>query len=211
MSGKINTGRYSVGEEIIACAFIYENTTSIGQPLLVGVKMPTAIAFKKLTVLEHHRVAWAHGDRDLFQHDGYILSDTDGQRFFNQYPMANYTQTSDRSDRVFSIDEKNCSFIDKIGVDAQYNLVPTRFVTICEVYTPIAKALLIDVDSLPKQLVNDLTTFKKMFDDQFNKDFPNLELEVVPIVWKDPNGQDVCLPHILHTKIFEKKVDGPNE
>ena len=56
------TGRYSVGEEIYACVFVYSDRISTSQPYMMrSIETPTDIKFIKLTVKEHHKVP---GDYD---------------------------------------------------------------------------------------------------------------------------------------------------
>ena len=94
-----NTGRYSVGQEIIGINFRYEGRKIAGVliPYIYNDEKPSRIVFNKLTVTEHHKVPW---DQDSSEnpekkYDGYKLIDPSGRIWTNQYPRASYGQTSD--------------------------------------------------------------------------------------------------------------------
>mgnify|MGYP000436358831 CR=1 FL=1 len=55
-----NTGRYSVGQEIIGINFCYEGRKIAGVliPYIYNDEKPSRIVFNKLTVTEHHKVPW---------------------------------------------------------------------------------------------------------------------------------------------------------
>lgn len=73
------------------------------QPLMYSDEMPSKINFTKLTVTEHHQVYDSYDEKREKppEHDGYILTDTDGKQWANQYPTASYGQLSDEANRRF--------------------------------------------------------------------------------------------------------------
>lgn len=82
-------------------------------------EMPVKINFIKLTVAEHHKVysAWEDQSKGEPECDGFILKDDQGVRYFNQYPIASYSQTTDTCDRRFWRQP------DEDGVEAQRKFV----------------------------------------------------------------------------------------
>ena len=101
-----NTGRYSVGQEIIGINFCYEGRKIAGVliPYIYNDEKPSRIVFNKLTVTEHHKVPW---DQDSSEnpekkYDGYKLIDPSGRIWTNQYPRASYGQTSDGANYQFN-------------------------------------------------------------------------------------------------------------
>lgn len=73
------------------------------QPLLYSDEMPSKINFTKLMVTEHHKVYDSYDEKRTKppECDGYILTDTEGRLWSNQYPTASYGQMSDEGNRRF--------------------------------------------------------------------------------------------------------------
>lgn len=103
--------RYQVGEELFVIHFDYLHLRSLEQqfqaadfimPFMMGNKeVPNKVHIERLTVTEHHQVAWDQDTKEEKKHDGYLLTDTQGAVFANQYPRASYGQISDTGDRRF--------------------------------------------------------------------------------------------------------------
>lgn len=98
--------RYSVGQKLwtIGLELVSKKTgrtvNSFGftapNPELFEI---SKLFFNELTVTEHHRVPgeWS----DDVQYDGFILNDSEGRVWHNQYPRASYGQISDTCDGLF--------------------------------------------------------------------------------------------------------------
>lgn len=110
--------RYEVGEEIwtlfmhIRRSMFYPSFARFipwrdecHQPIEEGAEIYPPLEFKKLTVNAHHKVPgeWDNADEEK-KHDGYILAAENGDVWHNQYPIAHYSQTSDKSDGMFRLD-----------------------------------------------------------------------------------------------------------
>lgn len=201
---KVKTGRYSIGEEIYACGFVYSDSISILHPFMMfNQNTPTDIKFIKLTVKEHHRVSNDWGD-DL-DYDGYILTAEDGTVFTNQYPRAIYGRASDFYDRVFYIDSRGKTKEDFKKLHENVTKIPTEYVTISEVFTPMFKAVTQDQNKLPVNLLNGLTKLVERFNEIFEKQFPDMELVTSPLVFTRNDGTKNSYPHILKTTVVKKE------
>lgn len=203
------TGRYSIGEEIYGCVFIYGERASIGQPFMMfSQDYPTDIKFIKLTVKEHHKVP---GDYDEeVKYDGYILAADDGTIFTNQYPRASYGQVSDRGDRIFRIDFRGKTEEDFKKMFDNEVEVPHEYVTIDEVFTPMIKAVTLDKDKLSDELAVKLSLLINRFKDNFAKLFPDMDLVTAPLVFKEKDGTERSYPDILETTVVKKEKKEEN-
>lgn len=201
-----DTGRYSIGEEIYACVFVYGDRITTSRPYLywsLSNESPTDIKFIKLTVKEHHKVPDSYSDE--LEYDGYILVADDGTIFTNQYPLASYGQMSDRGDRIFLIDYRGMTQEDFNKVFENQVEVPYEYVLIDEVFTPMFKAVTLDKDELPDELLTKLTTTFNHFKDNFTKLFPDMELATAPLTFKGKNGIERSYPNILKTTVVKKE------
>lgn len=203
------TGRYSVGEEIYACVFVYGDRISTGQPyMMFNQNTPTDIKFIKLTVKEHHRVPGEWDDE--VKYDGYILAADDGTIFTNQYPRAVYGQVSNRGDRIFHIDFRGKTKADfKAMFDNEVN-VPHEYVMINEVFTPMFKAVTQDKDKLPDGMGVKLSMLINHFEGNFAKQFPDMRLVSQPHIFKHTDGSESSYPHILETVVVKKEKKEEN-
>ena len=99
--------RYTIGQEIEVIGFNYGfgNEVWFGhRPFAFnGADYPLSIELFNLKVTEHHQVAWDQDPKGKKQYDGFILTAEDGSVWYNQYPRASYSQTSDTADRRFTI------------------------------------------------------------------------------------------------------------
>ena len=207
---EVKTGRYSIGEEIYACVFVYNDRISTSQPYMTwSNEAPTDIKFIKLTVKEHHRVPGEHDD-DEVKYDGYILAADDGTIFTNQYPRASYGQVSDRSDRIFHIDFRGKTEEDFKKMFDNEVEVPHEYVIINEVFTPMVKAVTLGKDKLPDELGAKLSMLINHFKDNFAKMFPDMELVTAPIIFKRKDGTESSYPDILETTIVKKEEKEEN-
>ena len=59
------------------------------------------IKMEVLEVTEHHKVPVAWREEEGPTADGYLLKDSEGKRWHNQYPVANYGQLDDSNDWRF--------------------------------------------------------------------------------------------------------------
>lgn len=96
--------RYSVGQEIIIVNFTYGSTPDnrfSNRPFLFGAAVYPIVSFETLTVTEHHKVPWDQDPKGELKYDGFVLKDSKGRIWHNQYPKASYGQISDQGDRTF--------------------------------------------------------------------------------------------------------------
>lgn len=206
---EVNTGRYSVGEEIYACVFVYNDRISISQPYMMwSNETPTDIKFIKLTVKEHHRVPGEHDDE--VKYDGYILAADDGKIFTNQYPRAGYGQISDRGDRIFHIDFRGKTEDDLKKMFENEAKVPHEYVLIHEAFTPMFKAVTLDKEKLSDGLGVKLSMLINHFKDNFTKQFPDMELVTAPLIFKGKDGIESSYPNILETTVVKKEKKEEN-
>jgi hypothetical protein len=100
-----STGRFSIGQKLIVVAFRYaeKETMFVSVPLLFDNFMPSKIHLKELTVTEHHKVPDGYDEKETpdCNYDGYVLKDSTGQKWHNQYPLASYGQTTDNANWTF--------------------------------------------------------------------------------------------------------------
>ena len=206
---EVKTGRYSIGEEIYACVFVYNDRISTGQPYMYwSNETPTDIEFIKLTVKEHHKVPGDYDDE--VKYDGYILAADDGTIFTNQYPRASYGQLNDRGDRIFHIDFRGKTEEDfKKMIDNEVK-VPHEYVLINEVFTPMFKAVTLDKDELSDGLGVKLPLLINHFKDNFAKLFPDMELVTAPLIFKGKDGSESSYPNILATTVVKKEKKEEN-
>ena len=203
------TGRYSVGEEIYACVFVYSNHISISLPYTPwSNETPTDIKFIKLTVKEHHKVPGDYDDE--VKYDGYILAADDGTIFTNQYPRASYGQVSDRGDRIFHIDFRGKTEEDFKKMFKNKTKVPYEYVLIHEVFTPMFKTVTLDKRKLSDELGVRLSMLINHFKDNFTKQFPDMELVTAPLIFKEKDGSESSYPDILETTIVKKEKKEEN-
>ena len=206
---EVKIGRYSIGEEIYACVFVYNDRISTGQPYMEwSNETPTDIKFIKLTVKEHHRVPGEYDDE--VKYDGYILAADDGKIFTNQYPRAVYGQISDRGDRIFHIDFRGKTEDDFKKMFENETKEPHEYVLISEVFTPMFKAVTVDKEKLPDGLGVKLSMLINHFKDNFAKQFPDMELVTAPHIFKLKDGTESSYPHILETKVVKKEKKEEN-
>lgn len=99
--------RFEVGQEIYAIHFTKEHDSLnelFSMPFLYDMKPVTETTFIKLTVTEHHKVRSSYDDKDKEPtYDGFVLTDENGNVWYNQYPHAEYGQTSTEGDSVFML------------------------------------------------------------------------------------------------------------
>lgn len=62
---------------------------------LPGIDELKGIHVAKMTCVEHHKVKTRYGDEEV---DGFIFKDETGKIWYNQYPIADYGQTTDTLD-----------------------------------------------------------------------------------------------------------------
>ena len=102
-----NKTRYIVGQEIEVIGFNYgfgKEVWFAPRPFAFNrAYYPLSIELFNLKVTEHHQVAWDQDPKGKKQYDGFILTAEDGSVWYNQYPRASYSQTSDTADRRFTI------------------------------------------------------------------------------------------------------------
>lgn len=97
--------RYEIGQEIHAVSF-YDTACKVihlgGMPR-ASLQSETSLAHKfvKLTAVEHHKVAWDQNPNGEKEKDGFILKDSEGKIYHNQYPLASYGQTTAEADHYF--------------------------------------------------------------------------------------------------------------
>ena len=206
---EVKTGRYSIGEEIYACVFVYNDRISTGQPYMYWYnETSTDIKFIKLTVKEHHKVPGEYDDE--VKYDGYILAADDGTIFTNQYPRAGYGQICDRGDRIFHIDFRGKTEDDFKKMFENETKEPHEYVLIDEVFTPMFKTVTLDKRKLSDELGARLSMLINHFKDNFTKQFPDMELVTAPLIFKGKDGSESSYPDILETTIVKKEKKEEN-
>lgn len=118
MSETNKTGRYSIGQKLLVIAFRNQIPGKGEHPTKrTWVKFyaphwhytehgarTVDICVEELEVIEHHKVPDGNDPKGEKTCDGYILKDSKGNRFTNQYPYAYYGQMSDAGNRIFERD-----------------------------------------------------------------------------------------------------------
>jgi hypothetical protein len=102
--------RHQIDEIVFAVHFLFQgNPGAPGwlyrQPFLYDDTPVTRIHFTKLTVKEHHKVAWDYDETGEAKYDGYVLVDDAKRLYHNQYPTASYGQLSDTANRRYNLAE----------------------------------------------------------------------------------------------------------
>lgn len=200
----INTGRYSVDEEVIVCCVIYEDSVSVLQPLLYNNQMPESFIFKTLTVTEEHHVPDEYGDPSDLKYIGYRLIDEQQSLYNNQYPTASYGQLSDVGNRMFQREVQDSSIKNIKAITKNVKTNPLTFISVGEIYTPLVKALTVDRETLSQPKLIKLGLLKNMFDEIFARQYPDKKLVVEPIEWHKKDGSTVSYPDILKTVIKDR-------
>lgn len=135
-------GRFQVGQKLITVFFEIEERELSGwfiMPYLYDHRKVKKIWLKELEVKEHHKVAWSEDPKGEKKYDGYILQDSDGKYYHNQYPTAAYGQISTEADGAF---ERNFPG-GKDELELYFNdpKEPTDFKLLTEVYWKIARGI----------------------------------------------------------------------
>lgn len=97
--------RYEIGKVIFAVHFTIKDHTGMQRQMFNRPHMYRdndeieSISILKLTVVEHHKVSTAYSDEKNC--DGFILIDSKGEKWNNQYPRASYGQMDDSADGNF--------------------------------------------------------------------------------------------------------------
>lgn len=109
------TLRYNVDEEVYLVAFSYQpvypgnRELVVAHPLyaLYGASVEPSMVyagakFFKVKIAAHHKVNWVY-DPSLAvkKYDGFVAQSEDGKVWHNQFPMAEYGQTSTEADYQF--------------------------------------------------------------------------------------------------------------
>lgn len=99
--------RYEIGQKVLFLFFEYISNGGRKSPNWFSKPMPWEctidnMVMQNMTVKEHYRVAteWVPNLKDS---DGFIFEDEHGQVWYNQYPIANYEQTSDTANGIVEI------------------------------------------------------------------------------------------------------------
>lgn len=94
--------RYQIGQKIVVIAFDFEKRIPGYQfPFMHSDEPVRNILLKELTVTEQHEVAWDQDPEEKKEHTGYLLTDSDGKVWSNQYPTASYGQLDNSEDTAF--------------------------------------------------------------------------------------------------------------
>lgn len=94
--------RYKIGQKIVVIAFDFEKQLSGYQfPFMHSDEPIRNILLKELTVTEQHEVAWDQDPEGKKEYTGYLLTDSDGKVWSNQYPTASYGQMDTSADVMF--------------------------------------------------------------------------------------------------------------
>jgi len=103
MTTTATTGRYKIGQKIVACFMTLSGRTEcfVNPTFVPWTDKLLGIEFEVLTVTEHHKVAWDQDPEGEKKYDGYLLKSADGRGWVNQYPTADYGQVTDRADYLF--------------------------------------------------------------------------------------------------------------
>lgn len=101
--------RHQVHDTVWTIGFQYEDKDSLLYFMKyypwMQAKAPE-IFFKQLTVTEHQKVPSEWDDKNAEPtYDGFILKDSEGKEWHNQYPFASYGQLSDAADGAYTCPE----------------------------------------------------------------------------------------------------------
>lgn len=140
-----STGRYSIGEKIIAVAIrtVYPGKCGNAPKVSWALNCPphyiarefgakvAGMVFKEFEVVEHHKVHLDYDGDDKAEPtcDGYILKDEFGILYTNQFPRASYGQMSDRGNYIFTIDDRGIPD-DQINAMVNDDSRPYRFIEV---------------------------------------------------------------------------------
>lgn len=97
--------RYQIGQVIFAVHFTIKSHTGMQRKMFNRPYVYRdnddieSISIIKLTVTEHHKVSTGYTDEKNC--DGFILTDSKGEKWNNQYPHASYGQMDDSADGDF--------------------------------------------------------------------------------------------------------------
>lgn len=176
--------RFNIGQVIFGVAFVNPNAKmSTLHPLMFDEVQPEKIIFQKLLVTEHHKVNWTY-DTNCKEpsYDGYILTADPDLSFTNQFPHADYEQTSSAADYIFRYNPKQGENI-KALVNNTKN-VPYEF----KHMGVLLEELLCAIDAFKKNTRNtsmplSMQTLLDRIKEEFSKAYPEqtiiIEKEVV--------------------------------
>lgn len=201
----VNTGRYSIGEEIYGICFQFESrnaSTTNPAVFLMNGHAVSAVMFNKFTVTEHHKVHYHFGDVNDKTCDGYSLVDENGIIYHNQYPSAHYEQMSDTNDRLFKISTENYS---EDMIDNLLNNVlvtPYKYSNIQEIVDTIHRI------GYSKQTQQNNSVISRkyrslwiMIDLEFRKKYPGKKIIITPVEWIDNDGNITTKEHITNAVV----------
>lgn len=92
--------RYQIGQVVPVVAFNVGTRYGIVRPLPWRDNI-AEIRIKLLTVKEHHRAPEYWDTANVLAHDGFILEDSEGRVWHNQFPKASYGQLDCSADFLF--------------------------------------------------------------------------------------------------------------
>ena len=209
-----STGRYSIGEEIYAMAYIYDdlNVSVSGRPFIWGsTAIPKEIKFTKLVVTEHHKVPDAHNVAGEKECDGYKLKSADGTPYTNQYPYASYGQTTDTGDRLFIRDSDGLSDRELKALFENDINDPVIWVSIKDHVDEIKHC--VDDDELKKLNPSMHENFKTVYDmimKSFQEKFPGKTIDIVPKPIEHMDGSITYIPRLKYVIVVDKSTQNAN-
>lgn len=97
--------RYEIGQEIYAVSFYDTRHKLRGLHAVPSASLQSEATinhkFVKLTVVEHHKVALDQNPNGEKENDGFVLRDSEGKVYHNQYPVATYGVFTSKADHYF--------------------------------------------------------------------------------------------------------------
>ena len=134
------TSRFAVGQKIVAMNYVLNGRRSMfSNPVYrPWADKLDSIELVTLTVASQHDVASSWDPKGAKEHSGFLLNDSTGQVWSNQYPHASYGQVSDAADWIFhrqlpnydqATDDQLCVYEDASQVLARIQRGITLFST----------------------------------------------------------------------------------
>lgn len=181
--------RYEIGQEIHVVSFYNTDHKFRGRQALPSASLQSEATlthrFAKLSVVEHHKVAWDQNPNGAKEHNGFILKDSDGNVYHNQYPTAAYGQMTTEADNYFlRKPSEGQRLADLVGQEGTYSYVDIEYAyEFC--FNLIESSIDSEKRAFYKRRLDELTAYLLTQEKQVLR---------VPI-WED-------LPDILTSKIF---------
>lgn len=181
--------RYNIGQTLFAAHFVFASHNDCGnllytKPLLFSNEQPLQINFAKLEVTEHHKVRNSYDDESKVpEYDGYVLKDSNGVEFHNQYPTASYGQTTDTGNRRFTLGSTASEFESFKGDHSKFveaHLFTEVLSDIAEGIARLSEVQLTDKNApAARAKVEELKVLQERIHKEFKEQFPEYHISTM--------------------------------